>query len=310
MKILKDSSTGPVPEISGEDLDLINRLSKKNLAPEEIFTFSAVLCDNDVDRDFERFDTPELDSLARLFVGKTGISDHEWSASRQIARIYKTRVLREPGKTTATGEDYACLKAWAYMLRTPENTPLINDIEGGIKKETSVGCSVSSSVCSICGKPSGSCEHVRGQYYGGSLCHAVLSGVTDAYEWSFVAVPAQRAAGVTKAFATTPHSPSLKAFVESDGGARFAPEFARLSALAKAGERYNAWLKNETLRLCLICDRDLYPSLSAAADALDCKQLEDLRASLEKKTARILPLTAQLPGSSDVVRFDGGDYII
>ena len=31
-------------------------------------------------------------------------------------------------------------------------------------------------------------------------CHVVLSDVTDAYEWSFVAVPAQREAGVTKQF--------------------------------------------------------------------------------------------------------------
>jgi hypothetical protein len=36
--------------------------------------------------------------------------------------------------------------------------------------------------------------------YGGKICHTVLDGITDAYEWSFVAVPAQRNAGVTKKF--------------------------------------------------------------------------------------------------------------
>ena len=39
-----------------------------------------------------------------------------------------------------------------------------------------------------------------GQRYGDKLCHVVLGDVTDAYEWSFVAVPAQREAGVTKQF--------------------------------------------------------------------------------------------------------------
>ena len=32
------------------------------------------------------------------------------------------------------------------------------------------------------------------------LCHTILSDITDAYEWSFVAVPAQRNAGVTKQY--------------------------------------------------------------------------------------------------------------
>ena len=35
------------------------------------------------------------------------------------------------------------------------------------------------------------------------VCHVVLNQPTDAYEWSFVAVPAQREAGVIKMFAKT-----------------------------------------------------------------------------------------------------------
>ena len=44
------------------------------------------------------------------------------------------------------------------------------------------------------------CDHSRGKRYSGRLCFAELSEPTDAYEWSFVAVPAQRGAGVTKSF--------------------------------------------------------------------------------------------------------------
>ena len=59
-----------------------------------------------------------------------------------------------------------------------------------------MGCSMKRSVCSLCGKEQ--CQHVKGHTYGGRRCHRVLCDPADAYECSFVAVPAQRAAGVVK----------------------------------------------------------------------------------------------------------------
>ena len=44
------------------------------------------------------------------------------------------------------------------------------------------------------------CGHIRGGTYAGRKCFGILDGATDAYEWSFVAVPAQINAGVTKSF--------------------------------------------------------------------------------------------------------------
>ena len=87
------------------------------------------------------------------------------------------------------------------MVRTSKNEDLIKEIDGGIKKEVSVGCAVSEHICSVCGKPAGKggCNHLRGKVYNGKTCYHILSGVTDAYEWSFVAVPAQPAAGVQPA---------------------------------------------------------------------------------------------------------------
>ena len=82
------------------------------------------------------------------------------------------------------------------MVRTKDNESLIREIEGGIKKEVSIGCNVGKKSCSICGKTS--CSHVKGKLYGEKLCFKELSEAVDAYEWSFVAVPAQREAGVSK----------------------------------------------------------------------------------------------------------------
>lgn len=179
------------------DIDLINRYSVKELTPEEVFCFAVLLCDNEVDRDFERFDKAALERLAQLYLGKTGIFDHSWSAKGQVARLYKTEVIQSIAQTRA-GDPYCWLRGYAYMMRTAENAGLIAEIEAGIKKEVSVGCAISRTVCSICGAEHGHCEHISGLEYDGNLCFFTLKDPVDAYEWSFVAVPAQPAAGVIK----------------------------------------------------------------------------------------------------------------
>lgn len=185
------------------DIQLINRYSIKELKPEDVFVFSVVLCDNEVDRDNEKFADSALDELAPLFEGKTGIFNHSWDAGDQIARIYKTGVETAAEKNSL-GESLKQLVAFAYILRNEFTAETISKIEGGILKEVSVGLSVKYSICSICGKTMGwrECEdgHRKGLAYEEGLCFGVLKTPTDAYEFSFVAVPAQRGAGVTKSF--------------------------------------------------------------------------------------------------------------
>ena len=86
--------------VSQEDLDLINQVAKSPLGAEQVYAFSVRLCDNEVDRDFERFDNEALERLGELLVGKSGIFDHQWSARGQTARIYRTEVVREPAVVT------------------------------------------------------------------------------------------------------------------------------------------------------------------------------------------------------------------
>ena len=132
--------------LTQEELQAINRYAKAELTEDQVYTFSVRLCDNEVDRDMERFATEDLERLGELFLGKSGIFDHQWSAKGQTARIYRTEVVREPGVVTAAGDEYRWLKAWAYLMRTEKNQDLITEIEGGIKKEVSVGCSMGRSV--------------------------------------------------------------------------------------------------------------------------------------------------------------------
>ena len=191
-------TAAPAEAVSAEELRLINTYTRRNLSADEVYVFSVTLCDNDVDRDNERFTVESLFALEKLFVGKTGIFDHQPSAKNQTARIFACAVEHAEGKKTATGDDYFCLRARAYMPRTEQNRSLIEAIDSGIVKEVSVGCAVDKTLCSVCGKPLDLCPHQKGETYGGRLCCGELTDPADAYEWSFVAVPAQRAAGVTE----------------------------------------------------------------------------------------------------------------
>ena len=59
--------------VNPEELELINTRSKRPLTAQEVYVFSVRLCDNEVDRDFERFPAQTLEALAPLFLGKSGI---------------------------------------------------------------------------------------------------------------------------------------------------------------------------------------------------------------------------------------------
>lgn len=200
MKIEKRKLLSLSKADAASDIELINQYSLKELSPDEAFVFSVMLCDNEVDRDSERFTVDCLKSLAPLFVGKTGIRDHNWSAENQCARLYRTEIV-ETGKTNSLGEPLVVLRGDAYMLRAG-NDQLITSIEGGIIKEVSVFAAAKNRTCSICGSPMrwDVCEkgHQLRTVYDGKLCFAEYSDPVDAYEWSFVAVPAQRDAGITK----------------------------------------------------------------------------------------------------------------
>lgn len=187
-------------EITDEVLEKINVHSVKPLTAEEVYCFSVLLCDNEIDRDYERFSEQSLKTLAEMYIGRTGIFDHDPKGENQTARIYHTEVKSYPDRKTGSGETYTALMGHAYMVRTEDNKSLIAEIDGGIKKEVSVGCAVGAKICSVCGADmlKNPCAHIRGKYYGEKLCFATLENPTDAYEWSFVAVPAQRNAGVTK----------------------------------------------------------------------------------------------------------------
>lgn len=296
----QDGITAKAFSPENSDLADINRFTRREFPAEELYTFSVILCDNEIDRDFERFTDGALEKLAELFVGKTGIFDHVPSGKNQAARIYRTEVTTDSGRQTRTGENYRCLRAKAYMIRQG-NEELIAEIDGGIKKEVSVGCSVNAARCSICGADRrDGCEHRKGTSYGGQLCHHVLDEPSDAYEWSFVAVPAQVGAGVTKGFShenkTAPlrdWSSIWKAFNEEHQELVLTGSEIRLirqhmlslEADAACGAIYREDLKKEVRRLAFLAEEEIPPEIFDAV--VEKMNISELAAFREAYAARV-----------------------
>ena len=274
-----------------EELELIGQFARKKLERDEIYTFSLILCDNEIDRDNEKFTVSALHTLAKLFIGKTGIFDHNMSSKDQTARVYSAEVVTEQGRKTADGEDYTYIKAKAYMVKTEKNKDLIAEIEAGIKKETSVGCCVRDISCSICGKniKTEGCEHQKGKMYGGKLCCYHLSDPTDAYEWSFVAVPAQRNAGVIKSF--NPASAS--------------------EDMTEWANEYREELKSSVIRYAASVLPEMNgETLSEICTSMNVKALKEMRDAFRMSAQKKLPLVRQLEINNEENGNENSEYKI
>ena len=278
-------------------LEAINAQAKARLNGEQVYVFSLRLCDDQVDRDGERFDTAALPVLAKLFVGKTGIVDHKWSAENQVARIFETQVVQEDG--------VSYIKAWAYIRRGGANDEIIADIEAGIKKEVSVGCAMGRSVCSVCGSEYGTCGHLKGEQYDGQVCCAILQEPVDAYEFSFVAVPAQRGAGVLKALGARRFS--LKDLAEEFG---VQAEYRALHKQAELGKRYRSELEDSIVRLGLSLELGVTePVLRSIAKTAGAEDLLELKTAWEDRLAEMMPTTCQLGGTRKLEIVESGFLI-
>ena len=298
-------------------MEKINLYTRRAYKPEEVYTFSVVLCDNEVDRDGECFTKETLEELAKLFVGKTGILDHEPTSKNQTARVFDAAVKEIPGKVTSLNEPYAQLTAQAYVPRNDGTKAFIESIESGIRKEVSVGCAVKKRVCSVCGAES---------------CVRILSGAADAYEFSFVAVPAQRAAGVVKKF--TPRFEEsekkkevktvydiVKKLADGEDSVTVAKEElnmlkTELKALfdrAECGDRYRAALCERIYKLSAVAQPEFKRGLTEAiTKSLGIAELEEMAAALAKAAERKMPIMPQLAAekTEDTSAADDGAFRI
>ena len=297
MQIKKETEVAGSGVPTAVQLDAINAQAKGKLTAEQVYVFSLRLCDDQLDRDGERFDTAALPELAKLFIGKTGIVDHKWSSDSQVARIFSTEVVRE--------DSISYIKAWAYIRRGGHADEVIADIEAGIKKEVSVGCAMGRAICSVCGSEYGSCGHVKGEHYDGALCCAILKDPVDAYEFSFVAVPAQRDAGVLKALGSRR---CLKELAEEFGAQA---EYRALYKQAQLGLEYQSLLGYEVVRLCLSLGLGIEePVLRSIVTKVGAEELKKMKSALQERMEEMYPVKCQLPGAGSAIADVESGYMI
>lgn len=318
--VIKNNSDVKITE---EEMEQINKFTKRKLKQDEVYVFSVVLCDNDIDREFERFSDNALGGLSQMFVGTTGILDHEAKSKNQTARIFSCYVEGVLGKLNEAGEPYKRLVAKAYMPKSPKNEQIILEIDSGIKKEVSVGCAIGSKTCSICDNNTKIkvCEHVKGKKYKKSglfrTCHVVLDNPTDAYEWSFVAIPAQRKAGVIKAFSGKNNKEDFKmedvikklslgkAFSVSDEECvKIFELISDLKTKANFGEVYKTALQKEVLKLTGLVEPEINAEIAKSVTLrMSLEELKAYREFYKKKLAKIIPVKPQLSEIKPELKF-------
>lgn len=291
------------------EMEEINRYTRRAYGPEEVYTFSLVLCDNEIDRDFERFGLESLARLKELFLGRTCILDHELKSANQTARIYHTELDRVEGQMTQAGEPLTRLTAKAYLPKTESTKETRELIDSGILKEVSVSCSVKRTVCGICGKER--CDHEKGGSYGGRTGHRVLLEPTDAYECSFVAVPAQRGAGVTKGRTGEDRTVEKLLGEPPQGGVRLSGEQARelnrrfreLEERAAWGKEYRRELEEAVVKYSGILQPEVPRAvMESAVKGLDMDQLGQMKRAYARMAGRRMPLSPQLAAEAPVCK--------
>ena len=122
----------------------------------------------------------------------------------------------------------------------------------------------------------------------------ILKEPVDAYEFSFVAVPAQREAGVLKAAGRG--AGVLKELAEANGAQA---EYRALYKQAELGKRYQKELEDSVVRLGLSLELGVSePVLRNLAKTAAAEDLLELKAALQARLDEMLPVTTQLGGGS------------
>lgn len=183
-------------EIIKELIRSDNKTGTEQLQREDFYVFPLRLSDNIIDRVFDKMSDEFLSELADCCIGLSGIRDHDWQSGNQFARIYKAELIEDG--------DVHYVKVMAYMLTSEYDT--VAKIKAGLLRETSIGFESENDTCSICGAittktddsqiatcPNG---HKMGETYDGKMCYNSINKLKDLFEWSLVAVPCQKGAGI------------------------------------------------------------------------------------------------------------------
>ena len=164
------SETGATMRPSDDQLERINKFTRKAVTADEVVAFKTLSCNDIPDRDDDRFTTNCVKGFAELEqpfspTGKSYMLDHEYKVANAVGRIFGTDTQKVEGALFLTNE--------VYMPNTAQFQPLIEKIDFGINWAVSVGVMLGKDECSLsfCKAPFSSwgwwCQngHDKGLYY-------------------------------------------------------------------------------------------------------------------------------------------------
>ncbi|PZT54145.1 hypothetical protein [Paenibacillus silvae] len=199
---------------SPEQLARINQLARVPLTEDETYVFPAKLVgDQIIPRRFYRL-TPNF--LRKMAVqAREGVSlllDHSWSnlgvMTIPLGRTFDSRLQMDGDELALYADHYMKLGQEVGDIKIDQ---IADGIDAGTIFDTSIGFTVSSQTCSICGQEyfGGSCPHIRGREYDSKLCTVDIND-GDLMENSLVFDGAYPGAGVVGMSSTAETQSTVK----------------------------------------------------------------------------------------------------
>ncbi|ODA09235.1 hypothetical protein [Paenibacillus polymyxa] len=183
-----------------EQLAKINQLARVPLTEDEAYVFPAKLVgDQIIPRRFYRL-TPNF--LRKMAVqAREGVSlllDHSWAnmgvMTIPLGRTFDSRLQMDGDELALYADHYMKLGQEVGDIKIDQ---IAEGIDAGTIFDTSIGFTVTSQTCSICGQEyfGGNCPHIRGREYDSKLCTVDIND-GDLMENSLVFDGAYPGAGV------------------------------------------------------------------------------------------------------------------
>lgn len=196
-----------------EQLEKINRLSKKQFKPEDLFVFDAkFIGDGMVPDRFMKLDKALIEGFVED--AKNGdvayMINHAWATwgpmrgLPNFGRVFDSWLAESndlPDETVAQYGSIYIVRSDVEKQGTTANQ-VIADIEAGILFDVSIGFGFRKAECSICGndiRDWRKCEHLPGREYEGKLCYIIAKPPGDEFEVSSVFAGAYPTASVLSA---------------------------------------------------------------------------------------------------------------
>lgn len=164
---------------------------------EQLYIFTMLGADLQVDRQYEHFLTKGLHEAAAVLKGKPWLFEpHKWESSNEIGRILDAWV-----------EDDSRLMLKVYILNNNFNYKILENIFAGIHSGVSIGFTsqfgdMQCDSCASMGKSvsifdDNRCPHQPGTYdESGKVTTVAIAGVLDGFEVSGAPIPAQRPSAI------------------------------------------------------------------------------------------------------------------